>query len=62
MVSLPEKATFRPGELPRHLPISRATVYRLIEEGKIYPVERFNKKIIIPRDSLVVFLRAASSP
>lgn len=52
-MDLPNKSFFRPGEVPRHLPISRASVYRLIEEGKISPVERVNQKILIPRDSLI---------
>lgn len=52
-MNLPNKSFFRPGEVPRHLPISRASVYRLIEEGKISPVERVNQKILIPRDSLI---------
>lgn len=53
MLTLPEKAYFRPSELPRYLPISRATVYRMIEEGKIHPVSTVNKQIFIPRNSLV---------
>lgn len=40
--------------------MSRTTVYRLIEEGKIHPVERINHKILIPRDSLVVFLTSSN--
>ena len=60
MLTLPDKRLFRPTEVPNHLPISRTTVYRLIEEGKIHPVERINDRIFIPRDSLVIFL--TSSP
>lgn len=56
MLMLPEKAHFRPSELPRYLPVSRATVYRMIEEGKIYPVDKVNKQIFIPRTSLVSIL------
>lgn len=59
MLELPNKARFKPGEVPQHLPLSRSRVYQLIEEGKIYPVDRCGKKIIIPRDSLVSFLRAS---
>lgn len=59
MLELPNKASFFPGELPRFLPLSRPRIYQLIEEGKIHPVDRCGKKIIIPRDSLVSFLRAS---
>jgi excisionase family DNA binding protein len=58
MLTLPEKAHFRPSELPRYLPISRATVYRMIEEGKIYPVSKVNNQIFIPRNSLVSIFRS----
>lgn len=61
-MELPNKSFFRPGEIPRHLPISRSRVYQLIEEGKIYPIDRCSKKIIIPRESIVSFLRASGSP
>ncbi|MCS6289423.1 MAG: helix-turn-helix domain-containing protein [Nitrospira sp.] len=57
MLELPNKPTFRPGEIPHLLPISRASVYRLIDEGKIAPVDRINNKIVIPRASLVTLLR-----
>ena len=59
MLELPNKARFKPGEVPSHLPLSRRRVYQLIEDGKIYPVDRCGKKIVIPRDSLVSFLRAS---
>lgn len=59
MLSLPNKSRFAPGELPSILPLSRARIYQLIEEGKIHPVDRCGKKIVIPRDSLVSFLRAS---
>lgn len=59
MLPLPDKKQFMPGEVPQHLPLSRSRVYQLIEEGKIHPVDRCGKKIIIPRDSLVSFLRAS---
>lgn len=58
MLMLPEKAHFRPSELPRYLPVSRATVYRMIEEGKIYPVDKVNNQIFIPRTSLVSIFRS----
>ncbi len=58
MISLPQKAHFRPSELPRYLPISRATVYRMIEEGKIHPINKVNNQIFIPRNSLVSILRS----
>lgn len=59
MLSLPDKKQFLPGEVPQYLPLSRRRVYQLIEEGKIYPIDRCSKKIVIPRDSLVSFLRAS---
>lgn len=58
MILLPEKAHFRPSELSRYLPVSRATVYRMIEEGKIHPVDKVNNQIFIPRNSIVSILRA----
>lgn len=59
MFDLPQKPRFKPGEIPQHLPLSRSRVYQLIEEGKIHPVDRCGKKILVPRDSLVSFLRAS---
>jgi excisionase family DNA binding protein len=59
MLELPNKTRFLPSEVPQYLPLSRRRVYQLIEEGKIHPIDRCGKKMIIPRDSLVSFLRAS---
>lgn len=59
MLEIPDKARFLPGEIQQYLPISKRRVYQLIEEGKIHPVDRCGKKMIIPRDSIVSFLRAS---
>lgn len=59
MLDLPNKPRFLPAEVPQILPLSKRRVYQLIEEGKIHPVDRCGKKIVIPRDSLVTFLRAS---
>lgn len=60
MLDLPNKTRFFPGELPHILPLSRARIYQLIDEGKIHPIDRCGKKIIIPRESIVSFLRASA--
>lgn len=61
MLDLPNKPRFFPGELPGILPLCRSRIYQLIDEGKITPVDRCGKKIVIPRESLVSFLRASES-
>ena len=47
--SLPEFCS--PGDLSKVLPVSRATLYRMAEEGRI-PCIRLGRRIIISREHL----------
>ncbi|MDA2934285.1 helix-turn-helix domain-containing protein [Acidobacteria bacterium AH-259-D05] len=44
--------TLTPREVQAFLGLGRATVYRLIEEGKI-PVQRIGKRLFIPKKALM---------
>jgi len=47
---LPQMLT--PSEVQAFLGLGRATVYRLIEEGKI-PVQRIGKRLFVPKAALM---------
>lgn len=57
MTTLPQKELLRPDEVAVYLNISRSTVYRWIEEGKL-PAKKVGEKLIrIPRKALVNLVR-----
>jgi len=53
---LPQMLT--PSEVQAFLGLGRATVYRLIEEGKI-PVQRIGKRLFIPKKAFIEELSVA---
>ncbi|MCK9599588.1 MAG: helix-turn-helix domain-containing protein [Sphaerochaeta sp.] len=55
MTTLPKKDLFRPDEAATYLGVSRATIYRMIESGKLKAVKISKKIIRINRKSLEKF-------
>ena len=61
-MTLPEKALFTIKEAGEHLALSRATVYRLIDEGQLERVYPRQKAARITRESLAALLEKARTP
>lgn len=59
---LPDKALFTIKEAGEHLALSRATVYRLIDEGQLERVYPRQKAARITRESLNTLLEKAKTP
>lgn len=54
-----ERLAYTPEELTKILGLSRCFVYKLLKEGKIASI-RLGKRIIIPKEAVINFLRQAS--
>jgi excisionase family DNA binding protein len=52
VTDLPDKKTFRPGEVARLLDISPSTVYLWIEVGKIEATRLAGRTLRIPREEI----------
>ena len=56
MTTLPQKELLRPDEVALFLDVSRATIYRWIEEGKL-PSRKISDRLIrIPRKAVLLFV------
>lgn len=50
MITLPDKAYFRPGELAKFYDVSKSVIYQWINEGKINAEKICGRSIRIPRE------------
>jgi excisionase family DNA binding protein len=52
MTTLPDKANLRPSEVARYFDVTRKTVYKWIQEGKLASV-KIGGVLRIPRESIL---------
>jgi excisionase family DNA binding protein len=53
MILLNNKQLFRPDEIVQILGLSRRTVYRMIQDGRLADVDLSKKPVRIPRASII---------
>jgi excisionase family DNA binding protein len=54
---LPDKPFFRPDEVAKYLSVSRATIYRWIDEGRLQSVRIGEKVVRVRRESVLQLVR-----
>ena len=54
---LPDKPFFRPDEVAKYFSVSRATVYRWIDEGRLQSVRIGEKVVRVRRESVLRLVR-----